>query len=87
MCFRNISRTKICDIATKNLQRRVINAKHIITNKGVKMAYMFEWDGPDVKILTLPSKNLQRTVRNAKTAYMENGKVVVIGAYNERIEY
>ncbi|MBR0212748.1 MAG: hypothetical protein IJQ55_04025 [Alphaproteobacteria bacterium] len=51
------------------------------------MAYMFEWDGPDVKILTLPSKNLQRTVRNAKTAYMENGKVVVIGAFNERIVY
>lgn len=42
---------------------------------------------PGYKILALPSKNLQRTVRNAKTAYVENGKVMVIGAYNERIEY
>lgn len=58
-----------------------------IKTKEQNMAYMFEWDGPDVKILTLPSKNLQRTVRNAKTAYMENGKVVVIGAFNERIVY
>ena len=43
------------------------------------------WSG--YKILALPSKNLQRTVRNAKTAYVENWKVMVIGAYNERIEY